>query len=111
MSKTLEEQFPYPKKAPKEKYKNYNEEFIKSSLRIINIIRYIVKNKCVLEVRPDCTNNDNWRISTLREFLSFATGTIYKESPEETGFQNYLKWWRIKTKPNDQELYDICHVK
>ena len=108
--KNLDEQFKYSKSVPKERYQGSNQHLLISSLRMVNIIRYIVKNKCVLET-IESIDSDDWKVSTLRKFLDFATGTIYKEPPEETGFQDYLKWWRIKTAPTEQEIYDACHVK
>lgn len=107
---TLDKQFPYLKKVPDERYKDSNKYLLLSSLRMINVIRYIIRNKCVLEHRKSL-DDERWETSTIREFLYFATGIVYKKKPEETGFQDYLSFWRIKTKPTQQEIYDACHVK
>ena len=109
VQKTLEQEFPFPKKLNAPSYKSEHEVDLLRSYQFIEILRYIIQNKARLEY-IERTDSDDWKPGTLREFLRFATSVSKGDDPKQSPFQDYLKWWRIKRTPTRTELERIVTI-
>ena len=106
---SLETEFPFNMDFPEPSYKSQRDRDLATGYRFANILRYIIKNECRLEHKSNI-DSDDWEEGTLREFLRYATGVPYKENPEFAGFQDYLKFWRIKRTVSQNELDRIIKI-
>lgn len=107
---TLDDKFPFLEKLPEPKYKSEIDIDRSNYFRFTRILRFIVRNKCILEHRSNI-ESDDWKRGTLRDFLLYATGLPYKEDERFSGFQDYLRFWRIKTHPTKEEINKLCTLK
>lgn len=95
--KTLEQQFPLLTRIPK-KIKDFDRKMeLARAYQTARIIRYIIDGEHKLETR-DNFNSEDWKPGKLRDFLKFATHLSVGDDPRFSGFNDYLRWWRIKPK-------------
>jgi hypothetical protein len=106
---TLDDEFPYLNTLKEPTWKLEHEHDLKQAYRFREILQYIVGNRCRLEHREH-TDSDHWKSGTIREFIEFATSLPYKQDPKQSGFQDYLKFWRIKRSATRTELERIITI-
>jgi len=107
--KTLKQQFEKRNQLPRERNKNLDDCHAVNNFIGLQIIHHIVNNDCVLEHR-ETTSSEKWKPGTLREFLKYYTVKSAKEKWIYSFDGWMLNFWRIKTHPTEQEIYDLTHT-
>lgn len=110
MTKTLEQEFPFPKKLKKQTYKHQHEVDLLRAYQFIEILRFIVANEAQLEHRLS-SDREDWHDCSIRNFLKFATFAAKSDDPKQTGFSDNLKFYRIKRIPQQVIPETIATIK